>query len=78
MGGAVLFQCVLGPANMNVPFTSVVVILISPEYIIARSHDYSKKQTLFTYLKSKLLILNLAFPLPQVSCTLVFSIWHCC
>lgn len=37
MGDAVLFQCVLGPANMavNVPFTSAAVILIPPEYIIA-------------------------------------------
>lgn len=37
MGDAVLFQCVLSPANMavNVPFTSVAVILIPPEYIIA-------------------------------------------
>lgn len=48
---------------------------------ITRSHDYSKKQTLFTYLRSKFFPLNLAFPLPQVSCTLVFTLWlhyWCC
>lgn len=47
MGGAVLFQCVLGPANvaMNVPFTSVAVALIPLEYIISKSHSYSNKET---------------------------------
>lgn len=42
MGGALLFQAVLGPANtaVNVPFTSVAVILIPPEYMIATLHHY--------------------------------------
>jgi len=80
LGDAVLFHRILGPANMavNVPFTSVGVMLILPEYIVARSQDYSKNQTLFTYRKSELFILNLAFPLPQVSHILVFTAWHRC
>lgn len=48
MGGAVLFQCVLGHANVaiNIPFTSVAVILIPLEYAIAKSHNCLNKETL--------------------------------